>query len=268
MEPFVHSAEHFLEQQKWRQLAPYLRVGITTKSGGVSKGRFSSFNCGLHVQDVKEDVIENRNKLAESIDFPLDKWVCGEQVHDVRIHEATISHSGKGSQTVESSLTGVDGIFTKEKGILLTAFFADCIPLYYFDPIEEIIGITHAGWKGTVKGIAKEMVEKFLANGSKPENILVTIGPGISQKYYEVDEYVVSHIEENFRKKTLRPKENGRFLLDLKALNREILLQYGILRHNIDMTNYCTYRDEEIFFSYRRDEGKTGRMLGFIGMQK
>ena len=266
MEPFKLKTEQFLEQKNWRDSTPDLIVGFTTKNGGVSKGCYSNLNCGLHVQDVKADVLENREILADIIEFPLDHWVSGEQVHDVKIHEVKAADRGKGARFSESALSGIDGMLTKEKGVLLTAFFADCIPLYFFDPQEKVVGIAHAGWKGTVKGIGKEMVSRFEENGSHLGDIRVTIGPGICQTFYEVDEFVVSHIDPKFHEKVLIPQENDRYLLDLKGLNREILLQYGILRHNIDMTDYCTYRDEELFFSHRRDQGKTGRMLGFIGM--
>lgn len=266
MEPFIIKEKQLLRLINWKGLSPSLVGGITTKNGGVSQGDFSSFNCGLHVQDVTEDVLENRSTLAALTGFPLESWVVSEQVHGNKVQLVTASDKGKGAASTASALKNTDGILTKEKGLLLTAFYADCIPLFFYDPEAEIIGIAHAGWKGTVKEIAKEMVTQFEKNGSIRENILVTIGPGISPEHYEVDEYVASQIATDVREKVLTDKGGGHYSLDLKELNREILLHCGILRHNIDITNYCTYREHDLFFSHRRDQGRTGRMLGFIGM--
>ncbi len=111
------------------------------------------------------------------------------------------------------------------------------------------------------------MVETFKELGTVPANLLTVIGPCISHDAYEVDEQVVGHIPDEWRDKTVTARENGRYLLDLKQLNTEILLQQGVLRRNIDVTQYCTFRDESLFFSHRRDNGKTGRMLGYIGYE-
>lgn len=268
MEIFLQNNEPFLELEEWQQKSAELVVGFTTKNGGVSKGVFSSFNCGLHVQDEKTNVLNNRNKLAGLIQMPLSNWIAGEQVHGIKVRVVNKNDAGSGAASMETVLKGTDGIITKDKGILLTAFFADCIPLYFFDPVDSIIGIAHAGWKGTVGGIAKEMVQVFKKQGSKLENILVAIGPGISQKHYEVDMRIYDAINEKYRKKVLLPTKENHFLLDLKKLNYEMLLQSGILRHNIDITNFCTYENEALFYSYRRDQGKTGRMLGFIGFRE
>ncbi|MCF3942509.1 peptidoglycan editing factor PgeF [Oceanobacillus alkalisoli] len=266
MEPFIIKEKQLMRLINWKELSQDLVAGISTKNGGVSQGDFSSFNCGLHVHDSIENVLDNRRTLSDLTGFPLENWVAGEQVHGKKVQLVTASDKGKGAISTATALKNVDGILTKEKGIMLTAFFADCIPLFFYDPEEKIIGIAHAGWKGTVKEIAKEMVAQFAANGSVRENILVTIGPGISWNHYEVDEYVASQITKDVRDKVLTVKSDNHYLLDLKELNREILLHCGILRHNIDMTNYCTYREHDLFFSHRRDQGRTGRMLGFIGM--
>ncbi|MHA6251372.1 peptidoglycan editing factor PgeF [Oceanobacillus sp. CAU 1775] len=266
MEPFVLKDEQYLQLENMQQDNHHLIAGFTTKNGGRSKGDFSSFNLGLHVHDNEKDVLANREILSKITGFALDDWVAGEQTHGTKVKVVGTDDKGCGAKTTATALKDIDGLVTKEKGILLTAFFADCIPLYFFDPLEGIVGIAHAGWKGTVGEIAKQVVSVFQRQGSKLENIQVTIGPGISKDYYEVDQRIVDFIEPSFYDKVLTEKQNQHFLLDLKALNREILLNCGILRHNIDTTNYCTHRDESLFFSHRRDNGKTGRMLAFIGL--
>ncbi|TMN23505.1 peptidoglycan editing factor PgeF [Lentibacillus cibarius] len=266
-EPFQPLTESILTLNKWQAMSPGLKAGFTTRKEGVSADPFHSLNLGLHVSDSKRDVLTNRKKLGESIGFPLSTWVSGEQTHSTNVHTVTIEDKGKGATAYEHSLACTDGLITNVNGLLCTAFFADCVPIFFLDPVSRYIGIAHAGWKGTVNGIGENMIEAFKVVGTNTENLYVTIGPSISGEFYEVDEHVIRYIPRDFHKKVVTPKANGRFLLDLKQLNSEILLHHGVLRRNIDMTDYCTFRDESLFFSHRRDNGKTGRMLGYIGFE-
>ncbi|RDW17916.1 peptidoglycan editing factor PgeF [Oceanobacillus chungangensis] len=267
-EPFKQSNESYLHIENWQKHNPNLRAGFTTRNGGVSVAPFHSFNCGLHVNDRTETVIENRTLLASALNIPLENWVSGEQVHGTNVQIIVDSDKGRGATSYDSAIKGIDGLITNKKGILCTAFFADCVPLYFYDPVTEYIGIAHAGWKGTVNRIQEQMVQALTEVGVDAKNLLVAIGPSISQSEYEVDNRVITAISKEERQKTVIPLDNERYLLDLKQLNVEILLQSGVLRHNIEVTNYCTHQDETLFFSHRRDNGKTGRMLGFLGFQE
>lgn len=264
-DPFHESTNLTLTLEKWQRINPKLQVGFTTRNGGYSSNPFESFNIGLHVPDKHSDVLANRKKLAEILSFPLEQWVSGEQTHETRVHIAGESDAGKGSTSYDTSLKRIDGLITKQSGLLCTAFYADCVPLYFFDPVTGYIGLAHAGWKGTVNRIGEQMIQKFLDVGANPQDINAVIGPCISKEQYEVNENVIQHIAESDFEKSVEKIGNNRFLLDLKQLNAEILLQQGILSHNIDITNYCTFTDEHLFFSHRRDQGRTGRMLGYIG---
>lgn len=266
-EVFKEKDNAYLNIEKWQTEHPGLVAGFTTRNGGVSEYPYHTLNFGFHVADEQKHVISNRERLADKLNFSLQNWVSGEQIHRTEIAHVTDQDKGKGSTTYTSSIKGTDGLLTNQKGVLCTAFFADCVPLFFFDPITEYIGIAHAGWKGSVNRIAEKMVEAFAKVGVKPENLFVAIGPCISQQNYEVDERVIQSIRAGERENAVRSLGKNRFLLDLKQLNVDILLQSGVLRHNIEVTNYCTYRDDELFFSHRRDHGKTGRMLGFIGFQ-
>ncbi|RYG74090.1 peptidoglycan editing factor PgeF [Lentibacillus lipolyticus] len=266
-EPFQPQTESVLSIKKWETIIPGLRAGVTTRKGGFSTPPYDSLNVGLHVPDKKEDVAANRQKLSKVIDFPLESWVSGEQSHKTNVHIVSSADKGKGAKAYETSLTDIDGLITKDSGVLCTAFFADCVPMFFLDPVTGHTGIAHAGWKGTVHGIAREMVETFKQLGTVSNDLMAVIGPCISRDAYEVDEHVIRHIPDQWFNKTVTAKDNGRFLLDLKQLNIEILLQQGVLRRNIDVTHYCTFCEESLFFSHRRDNGKTGRMLGFIGFR-
>lgn len=264
-EPFLHHNESYLHIEKWQNINPNLKAGFTTRNGGVSEPPFHSLNFGLHVKDKINDVIANRKILAGKLTIPIENWVSGEQVHQTKIKIVHDSDKGKGATSYQSSIEETDGLITNKTGVLCTAFFADCVPLFFFEPKSGFIGIAHAGWKGTVNLIAEQMVEALGSAGVKISDLLVVIGPCISKPFYEVDEHVINFIERKYWKKAVVPKGNNRYLLDLKQLNIEILLQSGVLRHNIDVTNYCTFNNNNLFFSHRRDNGETGRMLGFLG---
>lgn len=265
LEPFKQNDKSFLTLTNWKEIEPSLQVGFTTRQGGVSKSPFKSFNLGLHVPDDKQDVIYNRKELAEKICISVENWVSGQQIHDTNIKIINDADKGKGAFSYEESISGIDGLITNQKGILCTAFYADCVPLFFFDPESGYIGIAHAGWKGTVNGIGKEMIKRLTEVGIDLHSLRVAVGPCIAKDAYEVDDHVVKNLTTAQKRNTTEKQDDKHYLLDLKKLNVEILLQSGVLRHNIEVTNYCTFRDEEMFFSHRRDHGKTGRMLGFIG---
>lgn len=265
IEPFQQNDASILHLETWQNLNSSLKAGFTTRNGGVSSIPFTSLNLGLHVSDNNTDVVNNRRYIGRKTGFPLEAWVHGQQIHQTDIAAIDDGDKGKGAEEYQHAIKGIDGMITNRKGILCTVCYADCVPLYFFDPVSNFIGIAHAGWKGTVNGIAGKMVKKLESLGVQAANLLTAIGPSISQPFYEVDENVMRHIPEELQRKSAIRMENNRFLLDLKQLNVEILLQYGVLRNNIEITNYCTYRDDYLFFSHRREHGKTGRMMGYIG---
>lgn len=265
---FQQKDPSFLSVPLWEKYNPSLVVGFTTRFGGYSQSPYDTFNFGLHVNDHHQDILANRNKLGESLGIPLNYWVAAEQTHGIHTHVVDKHDKGKGAHTFGTSIKDTDGLITKETGILCTAFFADCVPLYFYDPITSYIGITHAGWKGTTNKIGLKMVERLQNLGVNPENLLAVIGPSISQEEYEVDERVVNHIDEIYRENVTIKLNQNKYLLDLKRLNQEILLSSGLKESNIEMTKHCTYKEENLFFSHRRDQGTTGRMLGYIGLMQ
>ncbi|MFC4557027.1 peptidoglycan editing factor PgeF [Virgibacillus kekensis] len=265
IEPFQQSGQLKLEITRWKKLNSRLRAGFSTRNGGVSTEPFHTLNLGLHVPDNQDNVVANRKKLAEDIEINLTSWVAGEQIHKTNVQVVENDDQGKGAEHYETSVQGTDGLITNQNGVLCIAAYADCVPLFFFDPSTGYTGIAHAGWKGTVHQIGKELTDTFKKLGTDVAELLVVIGPCISRDHYEVDENVIKHIPKRYFDKVATPKANNHYLLDLKQLNVEILLEQGILPENIDVTGYCTFTDESLFFSHRRDNGRTGRMLGYIG---
>ncbi len=269
MEPFQLKSETRLHLTSLEEAIPGLIAGFTTKNGGVSEGAYETLNMGLHVADDEKKVLENRRILSDELNIPLHRWICGEQVHGTKVHPAGTEDAGKGSISYDSSISNVDGLIVNEvDSILATAFFADCVPLFFADPTTRIAGIAHAGWKGTVGQIAWEMVQELKKAGASLEDLKVVIGPCISKENYVVDDVVISHLTAKQKLKFTEEISPNQYLIDLKELNVDILVQSGVFRHNIEITKYCTLQDEKLFFSHRRDNGKTGRMLGFIGFEK
>ncbi|KGX88527.1 peptidoglycan editing factor PgeF [Pontibacillus litoralis] len=268
-ERFQHIHPSYLQLTKWTAANPQLKAGMTTRLGGEGVAPYDSFNLGWHVPDAHEIVLRNRQKLAQLLEFPLQNWVSGQQVHGTLIHQVTKQDVGKGALSQASAIPQCDGLLTNEKGVLLTAFYADCVPLLFHDPINGWIGIAHAGWRGTVAGIGSKMVQALIERGAKASNIRVAIGPSITGEAYEVDDHVVKHIPSCYRQEPfVVEKHDGKYMLYLQRFHKQLLLNEGLSEHHIDITQYCTYRNEELFFSYRRDNGQTGRMLAFIGMKR
>jgi polyphenol oxidase len=272
MEPFVIGSQEYFMIKKWMDRNPGLEAGFTTKNGGVSQlEAFSGLNFGFHVGDEQKSVCENRRLLAEKIDFPLPSWVGAEQTHDIHIAKIDKSDQGKGSSDYASSYPGTDGFLTAERSVLLTLCFADCVPIYFMEPETKLIGVAHAGWRGTVHGIADEMISKFKQNGAKTEKISAIIGPSICKKCYIVDERVINlvkNILDGVENLPYNQVSEGQYSLDLKELNRHILVKAGVRDENIEVTDYCTSCHSEHFYSHRRDHGNAGRMMAYIGWKE
>ncbi|WP_338451978.1 peptidoglycan editing factor PgeF [Niallia oryzisoli] len=271
MDPFKLESNEYFVLEDWVQRFPNLSVGFTTKNGGKSSGDFTSLNVGFHVNDCQQTVNENRLLLAEKLDFPLPDWVGAQQTHETVVKKVTKADKGNGASSYENAFKHTDGFFTYEKGILLTLCYADCVPLYFLHPESGAIGIAHAGWKGTVNGIAEEMIRVFQSEGINSNDIFVAIGPSICENCYIVDDRVIKLVQnklEDVESKPYNLISDHQYQLNLKECNKEILLRAGVQKEHILITNLCTSCHKEHFFSHRRDQGKTGRMMSFIGWKE
>ncbi|WP_018753228.1 peptidoglycan editing factor PgeF [Paenibacillus sanguinis] len=282
MEPFISNPnqkqpERF-ELRSWSLLMPELSVGFTGKSGGVGEVPYNQLNLAYHVGDNPVHVLENRRLLAEALGFAPEAWTCGEQVHGTNIAVVRSGDAGRGYLSRQDAFQQTDGLLTDVPGVLLTSFYADCVPLYFADPVQRVVGLAHAGWKGTVAGMASAMVSRMEQEfGSRPADIRVALGPSIGECCYEVDEKVMAQA-----RLALPPEEDGitesewcspsvhegKTMLNLKEMNRIIMIKAGILPTHIECTTWCTSCHPEIFFSYRKQNGVTGRMASWIGMKE
>lgn len=262
---------------------PGVNAGFTTRRGGVSRGDFDSLNCGLHVADVPGDVVENRRRLADAIEVPFEACTYAEQVHGKEIEVVSRRQRGAGRDSREGALQAKDGFITNEPGVYLHALFADCVPLYFYDPVRKAVGLAHAGWKGTALGIARALPEAMsAAYGTKPRELKAAIGPSIGLCCYEVDEAVISRMDKVIGQLGLTAagdaagegsplyvkKTNGKYRLNLQQINRQIMIKAGILPSNIEVSGLCTSCRTDLLYSHRKEGGSTGRMAAWIGLRE
>lgn len=253
--------------QKWIDSAPGLTAGFTTRIADEQGTK--ACNTALHVGDDPANVIANRTNIASSLGFDLEAWTCAEQVHGNHVARVTRKERGKGRLSRESAVQQTDGLTTNESDVLLTSFYADCVPLYFFDPESKAIGLAHAGWKGTVLNIAGNMIRHFEEQyGTDRQRLLAAIGPSIGTCCYEVDERVIEKVKQLSIPVEIVKKMNGHYDLDLKECNRQLMIKAGINPNCIEISTWCTSCEPEFFFSHRRDQGKTGRMASWIGWKK
>jgi len=249
---------------------PFIKHGFSTRLGGVSKGQFATLNFDRKVMDAYDDpanVEENFRRIAKSIGFDVNSVVLSKQVHKTNIRLVDESDRGKGL-IIPRDYDEIDGLITNKANVTLVTKYADCVPLYFVDPVKRAIGLSHSGWRGTVAMIGKKTVEEMSkAFGSNPEDIIAVIGPSICRECYEiagstVDEFINAFPEE--KDTILTQKDNGRYLCDLWKANRLVLQKAGLLASNIHISGVCTSCNSDILFSHRKTQGKRGSLAAFL----
>lgn len=245
-----------------------IRHGFSTRLGGVSEGCLSSMNLSFTRGDKEECVRENFRRIAKAIGFSTENLVFSHQTHTANVRVVTKAERGCGFVR-PLPYRDVDGLVTNEAGLVLSAFFADCVPLFFADPRRRVIGLSHSGWRGTVGKIGKRTVQLMTEEfGCEPKDILTAVGPSICQDCYEVSEDVISRFRENFAENQLRDvyyeKGGGKYQLDLWKANEQVLLEAGILPEHISITDVCTCCNPELLYSHRASGGKRGNLAAFL----
>ena len=239
-----------------------IEQAVFTRRGGVSPAPWASLNVGGTVGDDKANVVENRirsfNVVGRKPASIFDVWL----VHSTEVICADAP------RLLDTLPIRADSILTDKPNVTLYMRYADCVPLLFHDPKKGVVGIAHAGWMGTVHGIAKATIEKMRSRyGCKPENILAAIGPSIGPDHYEIGSDVVVKVQESFgmdADRLLEPR-NGRMYLDLWMANYIQMRNIGLER--IEVSGVCTACHLDDWFSYRAEKGKTGRFGALIGLQ-
>lgn len=171
------------------------------------------------------------------------------------------------SQNINSVIDNTDAIFTKKVGFYPSVLSADCVPLLFYDVKGQIVGVIHAGWKGLYKKIIKRTFEQILLTKTNPQNIIIGIGPNIRSCCYEVSLDLAMKFKKKFPAIESVNFLNNKYYLDLTSLAINQLLSVGIKQENIDDCGLCTFENNDLFYSYRREGAGYGASLGFIGIK-
>lgn len=245
-----------------------LIAGTSLRKGGFSQDPFDSLNMALYVGDDTTAVLKNRQQLAQTTGFPLKQWVLPHIVHGDRILKIDQEHMGLGAFDDESRLQGIDGFYTSETSIMLGMFHADCIPLIFIDSKKPLIGIVHAGWRGSLLEITKQFIKIWIEKeGCLAQDIMVYLGPSLRKDHFEIQNDLISLIHNQHpHYNDFISTHNQKHVLDVVGINMAQLSAMEIPLANITIHPACTYQQADDYFSYRRDH-KTGRHLSFVGMK-
>lgn len=282
---------------------PFVKHSFSTREGGVSIGEFTSMNLSFARGDDHYKVYENFRRITKELGAAPEDIVFCKQTHTNKVVYVDESHKGRVSnfyneciknEDIRKDHSGqnisklyafeeVDGMITDIPGVCLFTSYADCVPLYFVDPVKKAIGLSHSGWRGTVGKIGAVTVEAMVREfESNPRDIIATIGPCICQSCYEVSEDVINEFintkeidrstnkgvsfiwEDETVERFARSRGDGKYQLDLRKANELILLEAGILPKNISITNVCTACNHELLFSHRISIGKRGNLGAFL----
>lgn len=248
-----------------------VKHGFTTRAGGVSEGIFSSMNLSFTRGDKEEAVRENYKRLAKALDVSYEKFVFTDQTHTTNVRKVTEEDAGRGL-IKERGYTDVDGLITNVPGLVLSTFYADCVPLFFVDKVHHAIGLSHSGWRGTVARMGRVTLEAMHKEyGTNPEDVICAVGPSICQDCYEVSEDVAEEFKREFAghaDEILIAKGNQKYQLDLWKANEIILLEAGVKPEHLAVTNICTCCNPQLLFSHRASQGKRGNLGAFLCLEE
>ncbi len=245
----------------------FITACSTMRHGGVSTGEVIGLNLGINTLDSDKNVAQNLRIVCEQLDINIKNIITPVQTHSNNIVIVDKKFLDGSNLQRNQKLSSCDALVTNIPGITLTIRTADCVPVFFVDPRQKVVALAHAGWRGTVLGIAPNTVELMAQQyNCNPEDILVAFGPCISKEQYETGYDVVKEIEKlkldlSAICETL-PKE--KWLVDLVEINRQLLQNSGILKNHFTFSNECTFSQDSDYYSYRREKNLAGRILSLI----
>ncbi len=246
-----------------------VKNGFSTRMGGASTGKFATMNFSYSRGDDPDHVLENFTRMAGAIGVERDRMVVSYQTHTTNLRRVTEDDLGKGVVRPRD-YRDVDGLITNIPGVTLVTFYADCVPLYFVDPVKRAIGLSHSGWRGTVARMGQKTVEAMGREfGTDPGDLVACIGPSICRDCFEVGEEVAEAFSRAFApehhqalfERGARP---GKYQMDLWAANRIILQEAGVPQSRIHTTNICTRCNSDYLFSHRRSGEERGNLAAFL----
>jgi YfiH family protein len=225
-----------------------------------------SLSLALHTGELSERIVSNRKWIEKAfgIEEKLD-FVVADQTHSDNIHIVTAKET-KGWKSLESAIADCDALVTDQKGVMLGVLTADCVPVLMYDPVRGVVAAVHAGWKGTKAQITVKTVRKMQeVYGCDPSDIIAGIAPAIGPCCYEVGEEVAKHffdVSKGYMTK------GEKYMLNLPFINKTQLMGAGLKEEHIELSGICTACETARFFSYRKEQGCSGRFMSLIGIKK
>lgn len=265
-----HAGVPFLTFEKLLQI-PCIKHGFSTRMGGVSEGIYTSMNLSYTRGDEENAVTKNFRRMMAALEMDSSNLVFSDQTHTTNIRVVTARDRGKGF-TKKRDYSDIDGLVTNVPGLVLATFYADCVPLYFVDPVKKAIGLSHSGWRGTVGKIGLKTVELMQAEyGCNPADMIGCIAPSICQDCYEVSEDVIVEFEKAFGEDAALlyyKKENGKYQLNLWKANELVMKEAGLTQEHIVVTDICTCCNADKLFSHRASHGQRGNLGAFLMLKE
>lgn len=245
-------------------------ASVTGRHGGYSRHPFSSLNTSFTVGDDPRNVVRNRVLACLSLDLDENNLVAAQQEHGLNVTVVGEDDRGRGAVDWEGAVPDTDALITASREVFLLMTFADCAPIILYDPVHTVIGLVHAGWKGTVGGIAARAVTTMeQALGSQADHVIAAIGPAIGPCCYEVGEEVAEAARESGLNDSLLPVgSSNKVRFDLWEANRHWLLKAGLQEKNVEVATICPACHPHLFFTHRGERGRTGRFAVLAGMRR
>jgi len=248
-----------------------IAAAFTTRLGGVSGEDFvplRSLNLAFKDIDTPENVLKNYDIIADILGFSVNNIVS---LHQQHTDDIIICDKNYAANHAFPAKDIADAVITNIRGMLLSVKIADCVPVLFYDEKNMAIGAAHCGWRGTLKELQKKTALKMAEiYGSALDEIKVAVGACISACCYEVSDDIFKEFYDkfgDFAEQFFEKKPNGKYNFDLKNINRQILINNGIKAENIEISENCTFCEEDLFFSHRRDGEKRGTLAAFIGIR-
>ncbi|WP_107841419.1 peptidoglycan editing factor PgeF [Metasolibacillus meyeri] len=234
-------------------------AGITLQENGEE-----SNNMAFYTSQNPQAVLQNRQQLANAIGYSLQDFVCPQQTHSANFQKITVQHKGNGAESQSSAIPQTDALYTYERGIVLSIFTADCVPIILTNAVTGLCAVIHSGWQGTVKEMTAKLLQQLIAEGNNPADLHVQIGMALSQQRFEVDTDVYEQFQALGYVDDLMyfHEATQKYHIDNQLTVQKQILLAGVPLENIQIDRTCTY-DAAHGFSYRQQRD-CGRHMIFV----
>ena len=240
----------------------------TTRQGGYSEGNYGQFNINRYCGDSAETIRQNRQALCQLLQIDDRHLLMPHQVHLTEVAVIDEAFLCLDDNERQQRLEGIDAIMTDREGVCIGVSTADCIPVLLYDSIHHAVCAIHAGWRGTVSRIVEQSIKAMTATyGTNPADVVAQIGPGISLDSFEVgDEVYDAFAQAGFDMAAISQKQ-AKWHINLPACNRLQLIATGVMPEHISVSDICTYKSHDTFFSARHLGINSGRIFTAILMK-